>query len=163
DGKAPASSWAAFGPAGVVATGAAGDEAVGPVPDAGTAFRVASCTKSFTAATLLTFVAEGALALETPLTEVLDATVLGASRATIAEGFARVEGEWTRQPWAEPGSFSALGGVIATPTALATWAGWLASAWRDDATDAVLSVELRRAMQAPRTPVPASNGTHYGL
>ncbi|GAA4736052.1 serine hydrolase domain-containing protein [Amnibacterium soli] len=259
DGKAPASSWAVFGPEGVVATGAAGDEAVGPLPDARTAFRVASCTKSFTAATLLTFVAEGALTLDTPLTEVLDARVLGASRAptlgelasmsggipiddpwadrqesmttddfdrlvgegvrlvsepgtryeyssfayailgrvlervggrpypqlvreriidplgltglafdrsvdaTVAEGFARVDGEWARQPWAEPGAFSALGGVVATPTALATWAGWLASALRDGAADDVLPAALRRAMQEPRTPEDPAGRVHYGL
>ncbi|GAA2752642.1 serine hydrolase domain-containing protein [Amnibacterium kyonggiense] len=258
EGKAPATAWAVFGPEGVVAAGAESDPAVGPVPDAGTAFRVASCTKSFTAATLLTFVAEGALSLETPLTDVLDASVLGASRAptlgelaamaggipiddpwadrqesmttadfdalvadgvrlvsepgtryeyssfayailgrvleriggrpyprlvheriidplglaglgydrgvdaTIAPGYARVEGRWVEQPWAEPGAFSALGGIIATPTALATWAGWLAAAWRDDG-DAVLAADLRRAMQEPRTPVPGPAPTHYGL
>jgi D-alanyl-D-alanine-carboxypeptidase/D-alanyl-D-alanine-endopeptidase len=259
DGKAPACAWAVLGPEGVLATGAHGDERVGAVPDAGTAFRVASCTKSFTAATLLTFVAEGAVSLETPLTDVLDATVLGASRAPtlgelasmaggipiddpwadrqesmraddfdrlvgdgirlayepgttyeyssfayailgrvlerlggkaypqlvrerlieplgltglgfdrridapIADGYARVEGAWTLQPWAEPGSFSALGGVIATPAALATWAGWLAGAWRDDASDDVLAAALRRTMQEPRTPVPGSADTHYAL
>lgn len=259
DGKAPATSWAVFGPDGVVLAGARGDTAVGPVPDAGTAFRVASCTKSFTAATLLTFVADGALSLDTPLTDVLDATVLGASRAptlgelaamaggipiddpwadrqesmttadfdrlvgdgirlayepgtryeyssfayailgrvlervggkpypalvterlldplgigplgfdrgvdaTIAPGYARVEGRWTEQPWAEPGEFSALGGMIATPSSLAGWAGWLASAWRDDADDAVLPAAARRGMQEPRTPVPGSAGHAYGL
>ena len=51
------------------------------MPTAATAFRVASCTKSFTAATLLAFVADGALSLETPLTDVLPASVLGDSRA----------------------------------------------------------------------------------
>lgn len=259
DGRAPASSWAVLGPEGVVAAGAAGNEAVGPVPDAGTAFRVASCTKSFTAATLLTVVADGALTLDTPLTDVLDAEVLGASRAPtlgelasmaggipiddpwadrqesmgteefdrmvgqgvrlvsepgtryeyssfayailgrvlervtgvpypqlvrrrlleplgltglgfdrsldagIAEGYARVEGEWVRQPWAEPGAFSALGGMIATPTALGTWATWLADAWREGASDDVLSAALRRSMQEPRTPVPGGAGTSYGL
>ncbi|WP_375406733.1 serine hydrolase domain-containing protein [uncultured Amnibacterium sp.] len=259
DGRTPACSWAVFGPEGVLAAGVSGDESVAPVPEAGTAFRVASCTKSVTAATLLSFVAEGSLSLDTPLTEVLDATVLGASRAPtlgelasmsggipiddpwadrqeslstpdfdrlvgdgirlsyepgttyeyssfayailgrvlervggkpypqlvrerileplgltglgydrridapIAEGFAKVEGRWIRQPWAEPGAFSALGGLIATPTALATWAGWLAAAWRDGASDDVLGVALRRAMQEPRTPVPGSARTHYGL
>jgi CubicO group peptidase (beta-lactamase class C family) len=259
DGKAPACAWAVFTPDGVVATGVRGDESVGPVPDTGTAFRVASCTKSFTAATLLTFAAEGALSLETPLTDVLDAAVLGASRAPtlgelasmaggipiddpwadrqesmttpdfdrlvgdgirlayepgstyeyssfayailgrvlervggrpypqlvrervleplgltglgydrgidapIAEGYARVEGTWTLQPWAEPGAFSALGGMIATPTALATWAGWLASAWRTGGSDDVLAAGLRRSMQEPRTPVPGAAATHYGL
>jgi D-alanyl-D-alanine-carboxypeptidase/D-alanyl-D-alanine-endopeptidase len=259
DGKAPATAWAVFGPDGVVAAGAQGDDRVAAVPDTGTAFRVASCTKSFTAATLLTFAAEGRLPLETPLTEVLDAEVLGASRAPtlgelasmaggipiddpwadrqesmttadfdrlvgdgirlayepgttyeyssfayailgrvlervggrpypelvreriidplgltglgfdrridvpIAPGHARVEGAWVQQPWAEPGAFSALGGIIATPTALATWAGWLAGAWRDDATDDVIAAGLRRTMQEPRTPVPGAGTTHYGL
>ncbi|RIX30843.1 serine hydrolase domain-containing protein [Amnibacterium setariae] len=254
DGRAPASAWAVLGPEGVVAAGAQGEGA-----DTASAFRVASCTKSFTAATLLTFAAEGALSLDTPLTDVLDAAVLGASRAPtlgelasmaggipiddpwadrqesmttadfdrlvgegvrlayepgttyeyssfayailgrvlervggrpypelvrerlleplgltglafdrtvdarVIEGFAKVEGAWVQQPWAEPGAFSALGGVVATPTALATWAGWLASAWRDDATDDVLAAGLRRAMQEPRTPVPGPAGSHYGL
>ncbi|WP_375389848.1 serine hydrolase domain-containing protein [uncultured Amnibacterium sp.] len=259
DGKAPATSWALFGPEGVVATGARGDADVAPVPDARTAFRVASCTKSLTAATLLTFVEEGAVALETPLTDVLDAAVLGASRAPtlgelasmaggipiddpwadrqesmtaaafdrmigdgirlayepgttyeyssfayailgrvlerlggrpypalvrerlldplgltalgfdrgvdapIAAGYAKVQDEWVEQPWAEPGAFSALGGVIASPTSLATWTGWLASAWREDATDDVLDAAGRRSMQEPRTRVPGSAGHHYGL
>jgi CubicO group peptidase (beta-lactamase class C family) len=258
DGKAPATSWAVFGPDGVVAAGAHGDDRVGPVPTTATAFRVASCTKSFTAATLLTFVAEGAVSLETPLTEVLPATVLGASRAPtlgelasmaggipiddpwadrqesmttadfdrlvgdgirlvsepgtryeyssfayailgrvlervgrrpypelvrsrvleplglvglgydrsidapIAPGYARVEGEWALQPWAEPGAFSALGGMIASPTALATWAGWLARAWRDPADDAVLGAALRCSMQEPHIAVGGST-SHYGL
>lgn len=254
DGRAPASAWAVLGPEGVVAAGAAGDGV-----DTRSAFRVASCTKSFTAATLLTLVEEGALSLDTPLTDVLDATVLGASRApTLGElasmtggipiddpwadrqesmpaaafdrlvadgvrlvtepgeryeyssfayailgrvlervtgtpypqlvterlieplgltglaydrsvdarvvpGYARVDGEWVEQPWAEPGAFSALGGVIATPTALATWATWLAAAWRDGADDAVLPAARRRAMQEPRAAVPGSPTTSYGL
>lgn len=258
-GKAPASAWAVFAPDGVVATGVRVDDTVRPVPGPTSAFRVASCTKSVTAATLLTFVAEGVVALDTPLTEVLDATVLGASRAPtlgelasmsggipiddpwadrqesmgtaafdrlvadgirlarepgiayeyssfgyailgrvlervggapyprlvrervveplgltglgydrhvgapIAAGYARVAGEWVEQPWAEPGAFSALGGLIATPAALAGWAGWLASAWRPDADDAVLAAGLRRSMQEPRTPLPGAGGTHYGL
>jgi serine-type D-Ala-D-Ala carboxypeptidase/endopeptidase len=258
DGRAPATSWAVFGPDGVVAAGARADTAIGPVPDAGTAFRVASCTKSCTAATLLTFVAEGALALDTPLTDLLDVEVLGASRAPtlgelaamaggipiddpwadrqesmgtddfdrmvaegvrlvaepgaryeyssfayallgrvlervggapypvlvrerllaplglgplgfdrglgapIAPGYARVEGRWVEQPWAEPGAFSALGGLIATPSSLAAWAGWLASAWRDGADDAVLDAAARRLMQEPRTPVPGTRNA-YGL
>lgn len=259
DGKAPASAWAVFGPDGVVAAGTEADERVGPAPDGRTAFRVASCTKSFTAATLLTFAAEGALSLDTPLTDVLDAVVLGASRAPtlgelasmaggipiddpwadrqesmttadfdrtvgdgirlayepgttyeyssfayailgrvlervggrpypelvrrrlieplgltglgfdrslgspIAPGYARVEQAWAEQPWAEPGAFSALGGMIATPTALGTWATWLASAWRDEAVDDVLAAGLRRAMQEPRTPVPGPAASYYGL
>lgn len=258
DGRAPASAWAVLGPEGVVAAGVEADPRVGPAPTTATAFRVASCTKSFTAATLLTFVAEGALSLDTPLTEVLPATVRGASRAPtlgelasmaggipiddpwadrqesmppdvfdrligdgirlayepgttyeyssfayailgrvlervggtaypalvreriieplgltglgydsrvaapIAPGYARVEGEWVEQPWAEPGAFSALGGMIASPSALATWAGWLASAWRDPADDAVLAAGLRRSMQEPHIAVPGST-THYGL
>jgi CubicO group peptidase (beta-lactamase class C family) len=83
--------------------------------------------------------------------------------APIAPGYARVEGAWVPQPWAEPGAFSALGGMIATPTALAAWAGWLASAWRDDASDDVLAAGMRRAMQEPGTPVPGPGTGHYGL
>lgn len=259
DGKAPACSWALFGPEGVLATGARGDAGVGPEPTATTAFRVASCTKSFTAATLLTVVADGGLTLDTPLTDVLSARVLGASRApTLGElaamaggipiddpwadrqesmttdafdalvadgirlafepgsryeyssfayailgrvleratgtpyprlvhkrlidplrlagigfdrtldadpidGWARVDGAWQVQPWTGPGAFSALGGIIATPTAVASWAGWLASAWRDDASDEVLAASARRSMQSPRTALPGPAGGAYGL
>ena len=259
DGRAPASSGALLTPAGVVATASAGDGTTTPAPPPGAAFRVASCTKSLTAATLLTLVADGALALDQPLDDVLDVAVLGASRApTIGElasmsggipvddpwadrqesipaeamdalladgvrlvaepgaryeysslgyailgrvlervtgtpypalvaerllqplgltgigydrtvdapvvpGYARVEGAWTEQPWAEPGAFSALGGVIASPTALGTWAGWLAAAHREGASDDVLSAAARRTMQEGRTEVPGSAGSAYGL
>ena len=254
DGRTPASSWALLAPEGVVATGGAGDPA--PAPD--TAFRVASCTKSFTAAALLQVVEAGRLTLDTPLSDVLDVRVLGSSRAPtlgelasmaggipiddpwadrqesmtadafdamladclrlvrepgtryeysslaysilgrvlevvtgtpyprlvherlieplgltvaydrtggapIAPGHAKVRGEWVEQPWTEPGSFSALGGIVASPSALAAWDRWLAAAWRDDADDAVLSAASRRLMQQPRTPVPDTVGTHYGL
>jgi CubicO group peptidase (beta-lactamase class C family) len=83
--------------------------------------------------------------------------------APVAPGYAKVQGRWEEQPWAEPGAFSALGGMIATPAALATWAGWLAGAWRDGSSDDVLAAGLRRTMQEPRTPVPGGAGSHYGL
>lgn len=50
----------------------------------------------------------------------------------IAAGFARVDGDWVQQPWAEPGAFSPLGGLLATPAALGAWVAWLADAWRAD-------------------------------
>ncbi len=254
-GRTPASSWALATPEGVVATGSAGD----PAPSPDTAFRVASCTKSFTAAALMQVVESGRLSLDTPLTDVLQVRVLGADRAPtlgelasmsggipiddpwadrqesmtaeafdamlaeglrlvrepgtryeysslaysilgrvlevvtgvayprlvrerlieplgleglaydrsgdrpIAPGYAKVREEWVEQPWTEPGSFSALGGIVASPAALARWDRWLAAAWRDDADDAVLSAASRRLMQEPRTPVPDTVSTHYGL
>lgn len=253
DGRAPTSSAALFTPDGVVATAAATD-GTDPPPTPDTAYRVASCTKSLTAATLLSLVEEGVLDLDQPL----DATVLGGHRAPtlgelasmaggipiddpwadrqeslspaamdalladgvrlatepgtryeyssfgyailgrvleratglpypelvrtrlldpldlgrigfdrgigepIATGWARVDGGWAPQPWTGPGAFSALGGLIATPTALAGWAGWLAAAWRDGADDRVLSAASRRRMQEPRTPVPGGTSA-YGL
>lgn len=253
---APASSWALVTPEGVVATGGAGD---GLTP--GTAFRVASCTKSFTAAALSQVVDAGGAAFDQPLDDVLDVRVLGAARAptlgelagmtggipiddpwadrqesmpaaefdamlaaglrlarepgtryeyssygysilgrvlervtgrpypalirerlleplgltelgldrgsvgaeSIAAGFHRVDGEWVEQPWAGPGAFSPLGGMIATPRGLGRWASWLASAWREDAADDVLAAASRRRMQEGRTPVPGTVASAYGL
>ena len=253
DGRAPTSSAALFTRDGVVATAAATD-GTDPPPTPATAYRVASCTKSLTAATLLTLVDDGVLHLDQPL----DATILGAGRAPtlgelasmaggipiddpwadrqeslsaegmdalladgvrlaaepgtryeyssfgyailgrvleratgtpypalvrerlldpldlgrigfdrgiggpIAAGYAKRDGGWVEQPWSEPGAFSALGGIVASPTALAGWAGWLASAWRDGADDRLLSVASRRRLQAPRTAVPGTTSA-YGL
>lgn len=95
----------------------------------------------------------------------------------IAAGFARVGEEWVEQPWAEPGAFSPLGGLLATPGALGAWVAWLAAAWRPDAEadSGVLTAASRRALQTGRTPIgtgpagtaptvggPADAGPSYG-
>jgi CubicO group peptidase (beta-lactamase class C family) len=81
----------------------------------------------------------------------------------IAPGHARVAGRWEEQPWQEPGAFSPLGGIIATPAGLAAWAGWLAAAWRPDASDAVLSAASRRELQTAHTEVPGPTRSSYGF
>ena len=64
---APSGVWGVFGPDGLVHAGGHGSVA-DRVPDAHTAYRIASCTKSFTAAALLALRDEGALALDDPIT-----------------------------------------------------------------------------------------------
>jgi CubicO group peptidase (beta-lactamase class C family) len=67
-GTAPGSSWAVFDRGGVVASGGAGIASLGPsdsvAPGADTLFRIASCTKSFTAAALLMLRDRGLLDLD---------------------------------------------------------------------------------------------------
>ena len=67
---APSGAWGVFGPDGLVHAGGHGFVA-DRVPDAHTAYRIASCTKSFTAAALLALRDEGALALDDPITRFL--------------------------------------------------------------------------------------------
>jgi len=67
---APSGAWGVFGPDGLVHAGGHGSVA-DRVPDAHTAYRIASCTKSFTAAALLALRDEGALALDGPITRFL--------------------------------------------------------------------------------------------
>ncbi|PWC03899.1 serine hydrolase [Agromyces badenianii] len=69
-GTAPGSSWAVFDRGGVVAAGGSGDAELGGVGGASagpeTLFRIASCTKSFTAAALLLLRDRGLLDLDRP-------------------------------------------------------------------------------------------------
>ncbi|WIB13127.1 serine hydrolase domain-containing protein [Curtobacterium sp. MCPF17_052] len=60
DGIAPSSVWGVFDRDGLVASGGAGDRGDGTAPDADTVYRIASCTKSVTATTLLGLVGGGA-------------------------------------------------------------------------------------------------------
>ncbi|MBF4608847.1 serine hydrolase domain-containing protein [Curtobacterium sp. VKM Ac-1393] len=72
-GVAPSSAWGVFDRTGLVASGGHGDRGDGQRPDADSVYRIASCTKSVTAATLLTLVADGRLSLDTPITEFVPA------------------------------------------------------------------------------------------
>ena len=69
DGTAPSSVWGVFDRGGMIASGGHGDRGDGRAPDADTVYRIASCTKSVTAATLLTLVAEGRVDLDAPVTD----------------------------------------------------------------------------------------------
>jgi CubicO group peptidase (beta-lactamase class C family) len=72
-GTAPSSVWGVFDRSGLVASGGHGDRGDGLAPDAHTAYRIASCTKSVTAATLLALVADGRVQLDAPVTEFVPA------------------------------------------------------------------------------------------
>ena len=67
-GTAPSSVWGVFDRSGLIASGGHGDRGDGRRPDADTVYRIASCTKSVTAATLLSLVAGGRLDLDAPIT-----------------------------------------------------------------------------------------------
>jgi len=72
-GTAPSGVWGVFDRTGLVASGGHGDRGDGRVPDASTVYRIASCTKSVTAATLLTLVAGGRVHLDAPVTDFVPA------------------------------------------------------------------------------------------
>ncbi|SDQ68461.1 CubicO group peptidase, beta-lactamase class C family [Curtobacterium sp. UNCCL20] len=72
-GTAPSSAWGVFDRTGLIASGGHGDRGDGAAPDADTVYRIASCTKSVTAATLLTLVAQGRLQLDAPVTDFVPA------------------------------------------------------------------------------------------
>ena len=77
----------------------------GPVPDGDTVFRIASMTKSFTAATVLLLRDEGALRLDDPLTDVLPwAATIGAPDGppiTIRDLLTMGSGLATDDPWGD--------------------------------------------------------------
>lgn len=103
---APAAAYAVWDRDGVVHTGGFGsiDATLGGrAPTGSTAFRIASCTKSFTAATVLMLCDEGLLALQDPITAHLRIGPLrGADRPpTIGELLAMNGGLGTDDPWAD--------------------------------------------------------------
>ncbi len=72
-GVAPSSVWGVFDRTGLVASGGHGDRGDGVAPDADTVYRIASCTKSVTAATLLALVADDHVRLDAPITDFVPA------------------------------------------------------------------------------------------
>ncbi len=72
-GVAPSSVWGVFDRTGLVASGGHGDRGDGIAPDADTVYRIASCTKSVTAATLLALVADDRVRLDAPITDFVPA------------------------------------------------------------------------------------------
>lgn len=85
----------------------------------------------------------------------------------LAVGYRRVDDAWIELPFSGPGAFSPIGGLFATPRALAGWAGWLASAAGGSGTDdGILSAKSRRQMQTVVTPIDGPvqpHGYGYGL
>ncbi|MDQ6656981.1 MAG: beta-lactamase family protein [Actinomycetota bacterium] len=84
----------------------------------------------------------------------------------LAAGYRRLDGEWIEVGFSRPGAFSPIGGLFATPRALADWARWLAAAWDRSDDDEILATSSRREMQTSRTPIEGSvhpRGYGYGL
>ncbi|MBB5641159.1 serine hydrolase domain-containing protein [Cryobacterium roopkundense] len=72
-GSAPSLAWGTFERVGLVRFGAAGEGPDGALPGPDTAYRIASCTKSFTAAAVLLLRDSGALNLDDPITRFVPA------------------------------------------------------------------------------------------
>lgn len=263
DGRAPGGAYVVFDTGRTVYGNGFGDQGAGQRPTPDTAFRIASCSKSFTAAALLILVERGLVDLDAPIDTVLSVgpltgpygeqvapptlrqlvsmagglpsddpwadrqeslpaddftalvargmrfihspgqqyeysnlgfALLGAviekisgtgfvefvttelitplgldgigfdqrvsAPSGVATGYARVDDSWKAQPFTAPGAFSAIGGVVATPRALARWAGWL-SATSDESDEPgdrnqPLSRASRLLMQSLQTPNPSA-------
>lgn len=102
---APSQVWCVFDHAGVSASGGFGPAAAAPLD---TAFRIASCTKSFTSATALLLERDGVLDLDAPLDELLGEPLpiafaggAPASIPTLADVLAMRAGFATDDPWAD--------------------------------------------------------------
>lgn len=65
-------------------------------------------------------------------------------------------GRWVEEAFTAPGSFSCIGGVLSTVEDISRWAGWLSSAFADDASasDGPLPRRYRRLMQQGHTSIP---------
>ncbi|HEV7624177.1 MAG TPA: serine hydrolase domain-containing protein [Amnibacterium sp.] len=260
DGRTPSVAYALVAEGRIVHTGGFADEAVTPVPGPDTAFRIASCTKSFTAVAMLQQRDAGRLDLDAPVAEYLPLVTIPEASPTVAQlasmaagfptddpwgdrqeslpldvfdrlatagcrlidepgarfeysnlgyallgrviervsgrryvdlvredvltplgltgidydrgvdapggiatGFARFGARWEPQPFAEPGAFSPIGGLFATPRSLATWVAWLADAWRPEASDTVLGAASRRDAQTALVPIEGAASYGYGL
>lgn len=74
----------------------------------------------------------------------------------VADGHARIAGQWRTEPVSPPGVFSPIGGVFSTVSDLTTWASWLCNAFpaRDGVDDRPLSRASRRLMQQAHRTMP---------
>jgi CubicO group peptidase (beta-lactamase class C family) len=83
----------------------------------------------------------------------------------LAIGHRRLDGAWQRLPFSTPGAFSPIGGLFATPRALASWSSWLNAGWRTgDDQDQPLGRLSRQLMQTAQTPISSEERTvGYGL
>jgi CubicO group peptidase (beta-lactamase class C family) len=101
--RSPAQAWGVFSSGRLVHVHAGGDEVRLP---AQTAFRIASCTKSFTAASALLLEADGLLDLGEPLADALDVPLrligdVGGPPPTIRDALSMRAGFPTDDPWAD--------------------------------------------------------------
>jgi CubicO group peptidase (beta-lactamase class C family) len=265
-GITPSTIYAVFAPSGISFANGFGDAGSGRPPTIDTAYRIASCTKSFTAATLLIMVERGLVSLDDPISryvktgpligpdghpvgpptlrqlvtmsaglptddpwadrqesltgdqfaallapgirftarpgeryeysnlgfallgQVIEQAAGGDYVATVTDelitplgldgigydadvaapdgvavGHRRIDDTWTPLPFSAPGAFSPIGGVFATPRALARWVGWLAAAFTNtDDHGQPLGHLSRRLMQSIHTPIPSGPGGRAG-
>ena len=85
---------------------------------------------------------------------------LESSQATnVAVGYRRRGDEWLAQEFAQPGSFSSIGGVFSSARDLAKWAAWLGAALDLTSSESgPLSLSSRRELQQMHIPMPFSSG-----
>lgn len=106
-GAAPSAVWGVFDRSGLIHSGADGELPGGRTPAEHTAYRIASCTKSFTAAAVLALRDEGALHLDEPVTRFVPAfsqvRLPGADAATptVRMLLTMSAGFPTDDPWAD--------------------------------------------------------------
>ncbi|SDS71141.1 serine hydrolase domain-containing protein [Microlunatus soli] len=106
-GRAPGSVYAVFDRSGIIYADGLGDRGDGRPPTADTAFRIASCTKSFTAAALLIMVERGLVGLDDPIdTLVKVGPMIGPDGApsaapTLRQLVSMAAGLPTDDPWAD--------------------------------------------------------------
>lgn len=106
-GASPSVVWGVFDRSGLIHSGADGELQGGAAPTEHTAYRIASCTKSFTAAALLALRDEGALHLDEPVTRFVPAfsqvRLPGADAATptVRMLLTMSAGFPTDDPWAD--------------------------------------------------------------
>lgn len=106
-GHAPSSVWAVFDRTGVLHSGSTGALDDGSAPTTATAYRIASCTKSFTAAAVLSLRDDGPLRLADPITrfvpEFADVALptVDSPIPTIAMLLTMSAGFPTDDPWAD--------------------------------------------------------------
>lgn len=82
----------------------------------------------------------------------------GIEDAACARGYELRGDEWLELPFSEPGAFSPIGGIFATPHQLAGWASWLCGALEsEDADPGVLSAASRREMRQIHRAIPAQD------
>lgn len=97
--RSPAQAWGVFDGGGLVHAEAGGEV----VSAAHTAFRIASCSKSFTAAAALLLADDGLLDLDEPLSDALDVPlrILGDAAPTVRDALSMRAGFPTDDPWAD--------------------------------------------------------------
>jgi CubicO group peptidase (beta-lactamase class C family) len=78
--------------------------------------------------------------------------------SNVAVGYRRRGDEWLAQEFAQPGSFSSIGGVFSSTRDLAKWAAWLGAALNPMSPESgPLSLSSRREMQQMHISMPFSS------